>query len=161
MRHAHEVIARMVYWWGLGFCRGKLWKSWWFRTVLGRTKCANFFVRAYCLWHKQLENEIILGGHHAPFFRKWVQTLLFSTYCKRRNFRMEFNFVAFVQLKNVRNKFPYQNFLPPGLQAFRSPLLVFTFFGQFDSTKLNSIRKVLDGKVRNFSPTKISSFTVL
>ena len=36
----------------------------------------------------------------------------------------------------------------------------FTFFGQFDSTKLNSIRKVLDGKVRNFSPTKISSFTV-
>ena len=29
-----------------------------------------------------------------------------------------------------------------------------------ESTKLNSIRKVLDGKVRNFSPTKISSFTV-
>ena len=39
-------------------------------------------------------------------------------------------------------------------------LLVFTFFGQFDSTKLNSIRKVLDGKVRNFLPTKMSSFTV-
>ena len=37
----------------------------------------------------------------------------------------------------------------------------FSFFGQFDSTKLNSIRKVLDGKVRNFSPTKISSFTVI
>ena len=39
----------------------------------------------------------------------------------------------------------------------------FSFFGQFDhvdSTKLNSIRKVLDGKVRNFSPSKISSFTV-
>ena len=37
----------------------------------------------------------------------------------------------------------------------------FTLFGRFESTKLNSIRKVLDGKVRNFSPTKISSFTVL
>ena len=36
----------------------------------------------------------------------------------------------------------------------------FPGFGQFESTKLSSIRKVLDGKVRNFSPTKISSFTV-
>ena len=36
----------------------------------------------------------------------------------------------------------------------------FSSFGQFESTKLSSIRKVLDGKVRNFSPTKISSFTV-
>ena len=52
----------------------------WFGTVLGRTKCANFFVKTYCLWHKQLENEIILGGHRAPFFRKWVRTLLFSTF---------------------------------------------------------------------------------
>ena len=34
------------------------------------------------------------------------------------------------------------------------------FFGGTESTKLNSIRKGLDGKVRNFSPTKISSFTV-
>ena len=42
------------------------------------------------------------------------------------------------------------NFLPPGLQAFRSSLLVFNFLGEFESTKLNSIRKVLDGKVRNF-----------
>ena len=51
-------------------------------------------------------------------------------------------------------------FLPPGLQAFRSSVLAFTlFFGQFESTKLNSIRKVFNGKVRNFSPTKISSFT--
>ena len=32
----------------------------WFGTVLGRTKCVNFFVKTYCLWHKQLENEIIL-----------------------------------------------------------------------------------------------------
>ena len=52
----------------------------WLGTVLGRTKCANFFVKTYCLWHKQLENEIILGGHRAPFFRKWVRTLLFSTF---------------------------------------------------------------------------------
>ena len=52
----------------------------WFGTVLGRTKCANFFVKTYCLWHKQLENEIMLGGHRAPFFRKWVRTLLFSTF---------------------------------------------------------------------------------
>ena len=37
----------------------------------------------------------------------------------------------------------------------------FTFFGQFESTKLNSIQKVLDGKARNFLPTKISSFTVV
>ena len=36
----------------------------------------------------------------------------------------------------------------------------FLFFGQFQGTKLNSIRNFLDGKVRNFSPTKISSFTV-
>ena len=34
------------------------------------------------------------------------------------------------------------------------------FFGQFESTKLNSIRRVLVRKVWNFSPTKISSFTV-
>ena len=52
----------------------------WFRTVLGRTRRANFFVKTYCLWHKQLENEIILGGHRAPFFRKWVRTLPFSTF---------------------------------------------------------------------------------
>ena len=38
---------------------------------------------------------------------------------------------------------------------------MFTFFGQFESTKLNFIRKVWDEKVRNFSPTKISSFTVI
>ena len=30
----------------------------------------------------------------------------------------------------------------------------FPFFGQFQSTKLNSIRNVSDGKVRNFSPSK-------
>ena len=52
----------------------------WFGTVLGRTKCANFFVKTNCLWHKQLGNELILGGHRAPFFRKWVRTLLFSTF---------------------------------------------------------------------------------
>ena len=46
------------------------------------------------------------------------------------------------------------------MQVFRSPLLAFTFFSQFDSTKLNSIRKILEGKVQNFSTTKISSFTV-
>ena len=47
------------------------------------------------------------------------------------------------------------------MQPFRSPLLVFRGFAQFESTKLNSIRKVVNGKVRNFSPTKISSFTVM
>ena len=52
----------------------------WLRTVLGWTKCANFLVKTYCLWHKQLENEIILGDHRAPFFRKWVRTFLFSTF---------------------------------------------------------------------------------
>ena len=36
----------------------------------------------------------------------------------------------------------------------------FYFWGQFESTKLYAVRKVLDGKVRNFSTTKISSFTV-
>ena len=49
------------------------------------------------------------------------------------------------------------NFLPHGLQTFRSSLLVFTCFG----TKLNSIRKGLDEKVQNFWPTKSSSFMVL
>ena len=34
----------------------------------------------YLLFMAQVENEIILGGHRAPFFRKWVRTLLFSTY---------------------------------------------------------------------------------
>ena len=52
------------------------------------------------------------------------------------------------------------NFLPPGLQTFRLSLLVFTSCSHSKSTKLSSIRKVLDGKVRNFLPTKISSFTV-
>ena len=62
-------------------------------------------------------------------------------------------------MQKVRISIP--NFLPPGLQAFRSSLrLVSLVFGHSESTKLNSIRKVLDGKVRNFSPTKISSFTV-
>ena len=51
----------------------------WFGTVLGQN-VPIFFVKTYCLWHKQLENEIILGGHRAPFFRKWVRTLLFSTF---------------------------------------------------------------------------------
>ena len=46
----------------------------WIGTVLGRAKCANFWVKTYFLWHKQLENEIIWGGHHAPFFRKlWME----------------------------------------------------------------------------------------
>ena len=52
----------------------------WLGTVLGRIECANFFVKTYCLWHQDLENEIILGGHRGVrFFRKWVQTLLFLT----------------------------------------------------------------------------------
>ena len=55
----------------------------WLGTVLGRTKCANFLVKTYCLWHKHLENEIILGGHRAPFFRKWVRTLPFSTFLRQ------------------------------------------------------------------------------
>ena len=38
--------------------------------------------------------------------------------------------------------------------------IVFKFFGQLESTKLNSIRKVFDGDIRKFSPTTISSFTV-
>ena len=42
-----------------------------------------------------------------------------------------------------------------------SSLLVFTSFNQSESTKLNSIQKVLDRKGRTFSPTKISSFTFL
>ena len=50
------------------------------RDSFGSNKMCQFFVKTYCLWHKQLENEIILGGHRAPFFRKWVRTLLFSTF---------------------------------------------------------------------------------
>ena len=53
------------------------------------------------------------------------------------------------------------NLLPPGLQTFRSSLLLFTLFGHAESTKLNSIRKGFDGKVQIFLPTKISSFTVM
>ena len=40
----------------------------------------NLFVKTCCFWHKQLENETILRGHRAPFFRKWVRTLLVSTF---------------------------------------------------------------------------------
>ena len=89
-------------------------------------------------------------------FRKEETTwaLNFSTmHFKRRNFRNYFNFVAFVQLKMYEINFDTK-FLPPGLLALRLPLLVFISFCQFESTKLNSIRKVLEGKVRNFSPTK-------
>ena len=51
----------------------------------------------------------------------------------------------------------HTKFLPPGLQVFCSPLLVITFFGHFESTKLNSIRKVSDGIVG----TVFSDSTVL
>ena len=34
-----------------------------------------FFVKSNFLWHKQLENEIILGGHRAPFFQKMVPNI--------------------------------------------------------------------------------------
>ena len=61
----------------------------------------------------------------------------------------------------MKNVFAISNFLSPGLQAFRLSLLVFTFFGQFESTKVNSVGKVLDGKVRNILPTEVSSFTVI
>ena len=52
------------------------------------------------------------------------------------------------------------NFLPPALQAFHLSLLAFTFFGQFEGTKLNSVRKVpvLNGEVRKVSPRKIFFF---
>ena len=33
----------------------------WLGTVLGLTESANFFVKTYCLWHKHLEIEILLG----------------------------------------------------------------------------------------------------
>ena len=33
------------------------------RDSFGSNKMCQFFVKTYCLWHKQLENEIILGGH--------------------------------------------------------------------------------------------------
>ena len=41
----------------------------WLGTVLGQTECANFFVKTFCLWHKHLENETMLGGHCARFFK--------------------------------------------------------------------------------------------
>ena len=56
--------------------------------------------------------------------------------------------------------FSIPNFLPLGLQTFQSSLLVFTSFNHSESTKLSPIRKVLNGKVRNFSPTELSSYTV-
>ena len=51
-------------------------------TVLGnRTTYSKnpVVVKTYCLWHKHLENAIISGGDRARFFRKWVQTMLFSS----------------------------------------------------------------------------------
>ena len=97
--------------------------------------------------------------HRWNFVWRLTERLWNFKYCKRRNFRWEFNFVAFVQLKNVRNWFSIPNFLPPAcrLSIVSSSLY---FFRCSVSTQLNSIQKVLDGKVRNVSPTKISSFTV-
>ena len=80
--------------------------------------------------------------------------LFLSTYYKRRNFR------SFRKIEKNAKLISIPNFLPPGLQTFRLSLLVFFSFSPSESTKLSSIRKVLDGKVRNFSPTKISSFPV-
>ena len=57
---------------------------------------------------------------------------------------------------NVHTKFSSTWFA--GLSITSSSF--FLFFGQFQSTKLNSVQNVLDGKVRNFSPTKISFLTV-
>ena len=56
---------------------------------------------------------------------------------------------------NFHTKFPSTWFAGPAIASSS-----FYFFCQFESTKLSSIRKVLNEKVRNFSPTKISSFTV-
>ena len=68
------------------------------------------------------------------------------------------HFRSFRRIEKCTKLISIPNFLPHGLQAFRSSLLVFTFFGLLESTKLNSVRKVFDGKVRNFLPTKISFF---
>ena len=46
------------------------------------------------------------------------------------------------------------NFAPPGLRPF-DRLFLFQLFRHSESTKWNSVWKVLGGKVRNFSPTKI------
>ena len=43
------------------------------RDSFGSNRMCQFLVKTGCLWHKHLENEIILlGGHHARFFRKLV-----------------------------------------------------------------------------------------
>ena len=80
-------------------------------------------------------------------------------HCKRRHFRREFNFVAFVYLKKVRINF-HTKFCSTWVTGLSIVTSCFYIFSQSESTKLNSVRKVLGRKVRNFSPEKISSFTV-
>ena len=48
------------------------------RDSFGSNKMCQFFVKTYCLWHKQLENEILLGGHRAPFFRNGPNVAIFD-----------------------------------------------------------------------------------
>ena len=55
----------------------------------------------------QQYTEVLAGYAMLPICAMQELKLI---YCKRRNFRREFNFVAFVEMKNVRNKFPYQIF---------------------------------------------------
>ena len=75
-----------------------------------------------CNHHKELESESKNCG---------------CQYCKRRNFRIrgELNFLAFVELKNVRNQFPYQIFfyLVWGPSIISSS---FYFFGQFENNEI-------------------------
>ena len=66
----------------------------------------------------------------------------FLIYCKRKYFRGEFNFAAFVYLKkkNSTKLISIPKFLPPGLQVFRLAILAFTFLGgQFESTVILDI----------------------
>ena len=50
-----------------------------------------FFCQNLLFIAQALENETILGGHRAPFFRKWVQTLLYSTFLRGSSDENEFH----------------------------------------------------------------------
>ena len=57
------------------------------RDSFGSNRMCHFFVETYCLGHNNLDNETILWGHHARFFRQWVPKLLFSTLLSMESIR--------------------------------------------------------------------------
>ena len=119
---------------------------------------------ALCSWKILVRNLISqkIALTKATKLNSWRKFFAIQ-YCKRRKFRREFNFVLSFRIieKKYEIKFhtEFSSTWFAGLSVVSSRF--YFFFGQFESSKLNSIRNVLDAKVQNFSPSKASFFTEL